>query len=203
MTSTKTRDAERTKSRIIQAAGDLFSEKGFAKTTISDISKASGTSGALIIFHFKNKKNIYSAVKHTIVQKYLKNNNYTLPLESSFEEQISYIVNNIFKFYQENPQMLKLANWSMLEGDTDPWPGEDELHHIFLDIITRLQERELIRKDLTPMNILIMICGSIHIWWEYHQHFLTHQNTTGNNTSVDQNYKDEMLRIVLRGLSEN
>ena len=203
MSNSKTRDAERTKARIIQASEILFAEKGFARTTINDISQASGTSGALIIFHFKNKKNIYSAVKSALVKKYLKNKTYDLPEEGNPEAQISYIINNIFKFYQENPQMLRLANWSLLEGDIDPWPGEDELHHIFLDIISSLQQRDLIRNDLTPMNILIMICGSVHIWWEYHQHFLKHLNTTEDPVSSDKNYRDEMLRLIIRGLSKN
>lgn len=52
------------KDRIIQSAYDLFSTKGFTKTTITDLVKASGTSKGGFYHHFSSKEDI---VNHIMV----------------------------------------------------------------------------------------------------------------------------------------
>lgn len=206
MSPDKIRDAARTREKILNTAERLFAEKGYARTTIDRISQVSNTSGALIMFHFKSKKELYSAVKARIVQRYMSDDRYTPPADHSLEAQFTYIINNIFEFYQNNPRMLRLANWSVLEGDSSPWPGEDELHHIFLEIIAKLQSSGAIRSDLTPMHILIMLSGSIHIWWEYHQHFSSHLSTPSGSTAestINDRYRHDLLQIVLQGIKSD
>lgn len=56
------------KDRIIQAAYDLFSTKGFMKTTIADIVKMSGASKGGFYHHFSSKEDI---INH-IMDMYLK-----------------------------------------------------------------------------------------------------------------------------------
>ena len=201
-TTNKTRNAKRTKEKILKVAEKIFAQKGYAKTTIDDIAKMSNTSGALIIFHFKNKATIYSAVKSSIIQRYIDNNTDKEPLGDSMEDKIAFIVTSTYDFYKKNPRMLRLSNWAKLEGDIDPWPGEDDLHHNFIKIIEELQNSDQIRKDLTPMNILIMISGSIHIWWEYHKHFINHYPDEISKCTADDKYKDELLLFIMHGLSK-
>lgn len=43
---------------ILNAARDLFAEKGFDQTPVSDIAKRAGVAGGTIIYHFKNKENL-------------------------------------------------------------------------------------------------------------------------------------------------
>ncbi|MDP5276480.1 TetR/AcrR family transcriptional regulator [Chengkuizengella axinellae] len=47
-----------TRQRILIAAEELFSKKGFEKVTIREIGKKANCSHATIYFHFKDKKNI-------------------------------------------------------------------------------------------------------------------------------------------------
>jgi len=46
------------KSRIIEAALDVFAEKGFRAATITDLARAAGLGEATIYNHFKNKEEI-------------------------------------------------------------------------------------------------------------------------------------------------
>ena len=172
----KLRDADETKKRILDAAETLFSEKGFAGTTLREISKASKASGPLIVFHFKDKQGIYSAVKAAIIKRYIETDKKNPPANDSFCAFIEHVLTSMFQFYRDNPTMIRLANWDRLEGNNDPWPGEDEMHHIYRDHIRLAQEQGEIRSDLTPLNISIMISGVMHIWWEYHEHFLKEVN---------------------------
>ncbi|HMO52946.1 MAG TPA: TetR/AcrR family transcriptional regulator, partial [Tepidiformaceae bacterium] len=54
--------AETTRSRILQAASDLFSSAGFAGTSIAEIRKRSGASASSICHEFGSKEGILAAV---------------------------------------------------------------------------------------------------------------------------------------------
>jgi TetR/AcrR family transcriptional regulator len=164
----KTRDAEATKEAILRAAERLFANNGFAGTPLREISEASGASGPLIVFHFKSKRGLYKAVKASIMRRFFAARDETPLPEKPFDAFIEHVLRAMFRFYRENPAMMRLATWDRLEGDVDPWPEEDEWHHTFWDRIRRAQQDGEIRDDLTPLNISIMICGAVHIWWEYH-----------------------------------
>lgn len=201
MTAEKTRNAEATKAQILCAAEERFAANGFAGSTLRDISKACGVSGPLIVFHFNDKQGLYRAVKEAIVRRFFETRDEGPPLEDSFDAFIEHAVRSMFCFYRDNPTMMRLANWGRLEGDVDPWPGEDEWHHAYRDRIRQAQERGEIRDDLTPFNISTMICGAMHIWWEYHEHFMKHLIAETDQETADELYFGQCLSFVLRGLA--
>jgi len=43
---------------ILQAAYELFSERGYERTPVSDIAKSAGVAAGTIIYHFKTKENL-------------------------------------------------------------------------------------------------------------------------------------------------
>lgn len=54
--------AEATRRYLVEAAAGLFEERGYAGTSISDISARSGRTSGAIYFHFANKENLALAV---------------------------------------------------------------------------------------------------------------------------------------------
>src|ERR1700760_2295082 len=58
MTAPSLRDQQRllTRSRLMDAAVDLFAEKGYAQTSVDDICTAIGASRATFYLHFKTKR---------------------------------------------------------------------------------------------------------------------------------------------------
>ncbi|WP_327287235.1 ScbR family autoregulator-binding transcription factor [Streptomyces sp. NBC_01198] len=54
--------AEATRRYLVEAAAHLFEERGFAGTSISDISARSGRTSGAIYFHFTNKEKLALAV---------------------------------------------------------------------------------------------------------------------------------------------
>lgn len=203
MVKKKIRDAAATKEQILEAAEKLFAEKGFAATTLREIAKASGASGPLIVFHFNDKQGLYNAVKAAIIHRHIEAHNKNPPPDDSFQALVEHLLTSMFRFYRDNPTMMRLANWGRLEGDIDPWPGEDEWHHAYLDRIRQAQERGEIRDDLTPLNISIMICGAVHLWWEYHAHFLEHMDGEKQGEAADSFYLRQCLAFILQGLANN
>ena len=51
-----------TRRRLIDAAGEIFAERGFAQATIRDITQRASTSIASVNYHFREKTELYNAV---------------------------------------------------------------------------------------------------------------------------------------------
>ncbi len=54
--------SRRTRRRILEAAGECFAVRGFAKTTVEEIASEAGVSKALVYHHFKTKEHILDTV---------------------------------------------------------------------------------------------------------------------------------------------
>ena len=61
MTTAQARGAD-TRTRLLEAATRLFTERGFGKVTIRDISAAAGTNLAAVSYHFRDKAGLYEEV---------------------------------------------------------------------------------------------------------------------------------------------
>ncbi len=57
-----------TSERLIEAAGVLFAQKGFANTTVRDICDAAGANVAAVNYHFGDKEKLHEAVLNYIVE---------------------------------------------------------------------------------------------------------------------------------------
>jgi AcrR family transcriptional regulator len=91
MTRTATLPAADTRERLLQAAGEVFSERGFRAATVREIvQKAGGANIAAVNYHFRDKEGLYAAVlehfAHEAVKKYPPHGG--LPPDASLEDQL-------------------------------------------------------------------------------------------------------------------
>ncbi len=63
---------ERNKELIIQAASEIFAERGFAATKTIDIAARAGLPKANVYYYFKTKENLYRSVLESIVEPLLQ-----------------------------------------------------------------------------------------------------------------------------------
>ena len=201
MHANKTRDAEATRTAILAAAETLFAERGFAGTSIAGISEVCGASGPLIIHHFKDKRGLYRAVKSDIVRRYAACLPTPPEVLGGLRGILESVMTSMFSYYRNNPTMVRIANWSLLEGDTEPWGGESEWHHLYIGLIRDAQARGEIREDILPYRVLIIMTGAIHTWWEYHEHMLRDLEQTNDPDAADAGYLEDLQAVLLRGLS--
>src|SRR5215467_3830385 len=68
-TSQTTRDKEATRQRLLDAAEEVFAEKGYHGAVVEDIIRASDSSKGGFYFHFPNKQGIFLALIDALVPK--------------------------------------------------------------------------------------------------------------------------------------
>ncbi len=67
MANKRVREGKETRKAIIDATINLFSQSGYAKTSVAQIARAVGCSTATIFWHFKNKEGLlYAIIEHMI-----------------------------------------------------------------------------------------------------------------------------------------
>ncbi|PIE55173.1 MAG: hypothetical protein CSA35_01685 [Dethiosulfovibrio peptidovorans] len=196
--TSRDRDPEGTKRKVLQAAETTFAERGFAGTSIREIARRSGVSGPLILFHFQSKEGVYETVKEEICRRWYESQSFVMDPEfsGSTKDFFRHMIENSFAFYRDNPTMILLANWGRLEGDNEPWGEEDRYHRQCKQFIQEAQERGDVRSDIAPMTIATAICGAIHIWWEFREHI-----QQGNCQVVsDEAYMNQLTDLFITGL---
>jgi len=94
--------------RIVEIAENVFFEKGYSKTTISDICKAVKCSRTTLYTYFDTKENIYLSVVNRSFEIYFK---YLQKLEVQDSEGLARIlcyVQGYFDFCKESPKRYAL-----------------------------------------------------------------------------------------------
>jgi len=124
MVTAKRLSGQERKAMIIEAATNLFSEKGFHGVSIDDIVKQVGISPALLYQHFKSKDALYQAVRH---QSACRNEDY-FDVLSQADDDLEDVLYNITRIFVDNiarqPSALKMELHSLLDG-------ADENHDFF------------------------------------------------------------------------
>lgn len=65
------RDKDGTRRKILEAAVDVFSDKGYNDAAVDDIAKESSTSKGAFYFHFPSKKALFESLIKTLVERIL------------------------------------------------------------------------------------------------------------------------------------
>ena len=91
--------------RIIEAAQRLFTQKGFAETSMSDIAAEAGMNRSALHYYFRTKDRMFQAVFGNIIMTVVPAVHDILVSDSPFEDKISRVVDTYMKIFSENPYL--------------------------------------------------------------------------------------------------
>lgn len=83
-------DAEKTRQAVLEAALDVFSEKGYAKTTFDEIALRAGFTKGAIYWYFRNKADLLSALIIEYVQRKRNEISANQPQDDSLDGLLNY-----------------------------------------------------------------------------------------------------------------
>ncbi len=195
--SHRARDAAGTKRAVLDASLRLFTERGFAGTSMRDIALASGVSQPLIHHHFGTKDDLYTAVRHRIVDEYAA----TFPEIARVTDQPASVgaeVGRIFTFMRANESLLRMLAWLRLEGKHQMFPGDAELRQAMVQRIELAQRLGTIRDDIGAPYVVVMLEGLVLHWLD-NRAFNTDLFATPPDDST---YLAHIVALLERGLAQ-
>ncbi len=85
-------DAEKTRVAILESALDIFSQKGYAKTTFDEIAARAGFTKGAVYWYFKNKADLLAALIVEYHCKKLEEVSPLLPIENTLDNLLEYFL---------------------------------------------------------------------------------------------------------------
>lgn len=138
-------DGEASRTRILDAATEIASERGYEGTSIGLVSAKCGLPASSIYWHFKDKDDLIAAVIERSFAHWLSA--WTMPDEGSGRERLVSMVMQIAKALLDSPDFLRLGLMLALERR----PVEPRARAMFLAVRAQAFETlTLAVRDLVP-----------------------------------------------------
>ena len=196
MNETATRDPELTRARILEAAFDLFVEKGFAAVSMREIAAQSEVTKSLIHHHFGGKEELWDAAKELAFSQYFHGQQEELNnAEKPGPELLMNGVVRYFHFLRDNPKVVRLFAWTHLEGDTSCSHLDGKLVGLGAERVRQAQEAGLMRADVNPTHVVTIFVSLCTQWFEAREH---HAEWPGMGN--DDEFLEDFLKVFMGGL---
>ncbi len=100
--------AEPTASRILEAAGHLFAEKGYGETSIQMVADAAQVNRALIFYYFHSKEELYRRLVELLCQAIAAELGSTASLQAPPEERLRAWIQGMCRAVAHHPGLLRI-----------------------------------------------------------------------------------------------
>ncbi len=159
----KERERERRRQQIMVAAKRVFSEKGFNKTTMEDISREAELSTGTLYLYFKNKEELFASLSFRILQYLLiRLEHVTKEKDKGPGEKIAALKDAMYDVYEFDP--LIIINMFHLQSS-------ETLMNLSPQILSDM--KEMSRKAMSEMAKIFQEGIAEGIFIEKHPHALT------------------------------
>lgn len=154
------RDATATKERIVAAAFDEFTERGFDGARVDRIADRAGANKSLLYQYFGDKERLF---RHVLECKLVELGRISLD-----PGRVVDVVGDFFDFHAANPWLTRLMQWEALDFGTDPVPEEEERTAHFAEraeSLRKAQRSGRVDRSLDPEQTIITLMGIVTFWF--------------------------------------
>jgi len=149
--------------KIIQAAIEVFREKGIEKTKVSDIVKAAGIAQGTFYLYFPSRLSVMPAIANAMVEKIIAAINDGISKQEPFAKQLEKVVDIVFSLTEEYRDVFALIyagitqTEHMKEWENIYAPYYEWMNHF----LTEAQQQGTIRASLNTTRSSKLIIGLI------------------------------------------
>jgi AcrR family transcriptional regulator len=177
-------EAEKTRQNILDAAFDVFTNKGFMRTTLSDIASTAGVTRGAIYWHFKDKVDLFNALSEEIeTSAAARPEDFREERVNSLEDLRGKILKYLAHF-EDNDRYAVF--FEMINHKTEytqelepilirQRDSQREILKLAEDLFTRLKSQGSVRHDLNPgsaaLSLVALVVGLIDLWLADRQSF--------------------------------
>jgi TetR/AcrR family acrAB operon transcriptional repressor len=177
-------EAEQTRQDILRAAFDIFSRKGFMRTTLSNVASAAGVTRGAIYWHFKDKLDLFLALAEEIeAAAAVRPDDLEKLLVQSLDDLKREVLNFLAHFEKNDRYAIFYEmvnhNTEYTEELEPVRTRQREVQREFLrtveEVFGQLRSRGAVRTDLDPshaaLSLIAFVVGLIDIWLSDRQSF--------------------------------
>lgn len=165
------RDAEATRRDILNAAEALFASQGFGSTSLAQIARQSGTHKSLILHHFESKDGLWQAVKERRFASFVEEQSGLFHRGVVSLEEIRSVARAYYQLLRDDPVLVQLLTRAELEHDLSCSQYDEQRLAPFVGRIRDAQGAGILRDDVPPAHLLLILINVITQWFEAHAMF--------------------------------
>lgn len=190
------------RARILEAAADLFLERGFAAVSMRDIAQAADVPQSLIHHYFGAKEALWQAVKDHFYAGYLAAQQALLDdADADFATFVDQSLRRRFRFFQDNPQVVKLLLWLQLMEDPLGMETGQQTGRRLVERIRQAQADGLMRRDIEPENAAAIAIALTSHWFQ-NRHVIRQMAdfSDADTASADRRFLEALVKVLADGL---
>ena len=118
---------ELSKSKILDAAQALFTERGYDATTMADVSRQAGVSAGLTVYYFKTKQHLVQALADRLLHARMVRAA-RAAAHAGPDDQLAAIIDAVLQTAAEQPQIIAMHLALLLQPDAADMLADAEHH---------------------------------------------------------------------------
>jgi TetR/AcrR family transcriptional regulator len=192
------------KDRILEAAGQVFREKGFAGASMQVISRKAGVSKSLLYHHFNSKQELWRAMVEQCFQRSgILERFYSIVSSGDMGSLADFArgEEGLFHFLGRNPGVVRMMNWLDLEGGFETGFPDPCSRDRVLERIREMAEKGVIRADIDPVVLPIVYMSICVNWFSARWKYLDWFGGEKDPESIDRRFISGAIDILLRGMT--
>ena len=152
--------ADATKERILEAAAEVFADKGYYGAAVDDIVRASDSSKGSFYFHFPNKRGIFTALLDHLTDRLVQR--VEAAIEQSGSDPVQRLEAALQAVLGAFSQRRRLARLLLVEAAGLGHAADDRLlavHERFTALIERQLEAAVATGQIPPQDTALAACA--------------------------------------------
>jgi TetR/AcrR family transcriptional regulator len=157
--------AERTRAAILEAAEAIFAERGFAAARLEDVAEAVGIRRASIVYHFRDKRELYEAVLARLFGDFRVRLEAAFASRAALIERIEAAVGAWVDYVAARPALARILLREVADGSPAQPPAVLAHARPFVALVERF--RDEVRDDplaqarpIDPVHLASAIVGT-------------------------------------------
>ena len=130
-----------TPERILDAAENLFAEKGYSSTSLGEVAEEVGIRSPSLYNHFENKQALYSAVMDRLLELFSKPLTELKQEESLTAERMYQWLGNVIHMHHKHPNLSRLLQHAALSDDPQ---ANDLIKRLFSHMFDMNMEKDIL-----------------------------------------------------------
>ncbi len=145
--------------RIVETARNLFVERGFEKTSMSEIAAASGINRTTLHYYFHTKERMFQAVFSDIIRSFLPRIQVIFDTDMPFDEKLSQVLDVYIRIFTENPSLPRFI-LGEIDRDIDHLLETGRIIQLdrYLCSIEQVILREMERGTIRRLPVELILC---------------------------------------------